>query len=194
MAIQFAVTARLLCRGAEVTKNKYEPRVGGTVGFEFVRTERSASAPGSITVGPWRELPVTGFFFASAYNRSCLTCQCQGFGQNMGSNTPPQDLKFEAPTWTGLAAWNDTRFIRFTWVDISSVIRCKVLTLKHFRTLVSKSPDGVPTTTLGTASLGLVGLTLVDRFSVAGDYLFEVGLSSLRLLPYIPVMRWSLDD
>jgi len=89
-------------------------------------------------------------------------------------------------TWTGLAAWNDTRFIRLTWVDISSVIRCKVLTLKHFRTLVSKSPGGVPTTTLATASLGLVGRALVDGFSVAGDYLFEVDLSSLRLLPYVP--------
>ncbi|KAF9650067.1 glutamine synthetase guanido kinase [Thelephora ganbajun] len=96
------------------------------------------------------------------------------------------DLAFEAPTWTGLAAWNDTRFIRLTWVDISSVIRCKVLTLKHFRTLASKSPNGVPTTTLATASLGLVGRTLVDGFSVAGDYLFEVDLSSLRLLPCTP--------
>jgi len=96
------------------------------------------------------------------------------------------DLKFEAPSWTSLAAWNDTRFIRLTWVDISSVIRCKVLTLKHFRTLVSKSPNGVPTTTLTTASLGLVGRMLADGFSVTGDYLFEVDLSSLRLLPYIP--------
>jgi len=96
------------------------------------------------------------------------------------------DLTFEAPTWTGLASWIDIKFIRLTWVDISSVIRCKVLTLKHFRTLVSKSPGGVPTTTLATASLGLVGRTLVDGFSVAGDYLFEVDLSSLRLLPYIP--------
>ena len=96
------------------------------------------------------------------------------------------DMVFEAPSWTGLAAWNDTKFIRLTWVDISSVIRCKVMTLKHFRTLVSKSPNGVPTTTLPTASLGLVGRTLVDGFSVAGDYLFEVDLSSLRLLPYTP--------
>ena len=97
------------------------------------------------------------------------------------------DLVFEAPTWTGLAGWpNDTKFIRFTWVDLSSVIRCKVLTLKHFRALVSKSPNGVPTTTLTTASLGLVGRRLVDGFSVAGDYLFEVDLSSLRLIPYIP--------
>lgn len=96
------------------------------------------------------------------------------------------DLKFEAPTWTGLAAWNDTKFIRLTWVDLSSVIRCKILTLKYFRTLVAKSPNGVLTTTLTTASLGLVGRMLVDGFSVAGDYLFEVDLSSLRLLPYIP--------
>lgn len=96
------------------------------------------------------------------------------------------DLAFEAPSWTSLAAWIDTRFIRLTWVDISSVIRCKVLTLKHFRTLVSKSPNGVPTTTLSTASLGLVGRKLADGFSVAGDHLFEVDLSSLRLLPYIP--------
>lgn len=96
------------------------------------------------------------------------------------------DLAFEAPSWTGLAAWNDTKFIRLTWVDISSVIRCKVLTLKYFRTLVSKSPNGVPTTTLPTASLGLVGRTLVNGFSIAGDYLFEVDLSSLRLLPYTP--------
>ena len=96
------------------------------------------------------------------------------------------DLVFEAPTWTGLAAWGDTRFIRLTWVDMSSVIRCKVLTLKHFRALVSKSPNGVPTTTLATASLGLVGRTLVDGFSVAGDYLIEVDFTSLRLLSYIP--------
>jgi glutamine synthetase len=96
------------------------------------------------------------------------------------------NLAFEAPTWTGLAGWNDTKFIRLTWVDISSVIRCKVLTLKYFRSLVSKSSNGIPTTTLPTASLGLVGRTLVDGFSVAGDYLFEVDLSSLRLLPYIP--------
>jgi len=96
------------------------------------------------------------------------------------------DMVFEAPAWTGLAAWNDTRFIRLTWVDISSVIRCKVLTLKHFRALVSKSPNGVPTTTLSTASLGLVGRTLVDGFSVVGDYLFEVDFTSLRLLPYTP--------
>jgi len=96
------------------------------------------------------------------------------------------DLTFEAPTWTDLAALNDAKFIRLTWVDISSVIRCKVVTLKHFRTLVSKSPGGVPTTTLSTASLGLVGRTLVGGFSVAGDYLFEVDLSSLRLLPYVP--------
>lgn len=95
-------------------------------------------------------------------------------------------LEFEAPAWTGLAAWNDTKFIRLTWVDISSVIRCKVLTLKYFRALVSKAPNNVPTTTLTTASLGLVGRTLVDGFSVAGDYLFEVDLTSLRLLPYIP--------
>ena len=96
------------------------------------------------------------------------------------------DLTFEAPAWTGLAASDDTKFIRLAWVDISSVIRCKILTLKHFRTLVSKSPGGVPTTTLATASLGLVGRTLADGFSVAGDYIFEVDLSSLRLLPYIP--------
>ena len=95
------------------------------------------------------------------------------------------DLTFEAPSWTGLAAWNDTKFIRLTWVDLSSVIRCKVLTLRHFRTLVSKCPNGVPTTTLAAASLGLVGRTLVDGFSIAGDFLFEVDLSSLRCLPYI---------
>jgi len=96
------------------------------------------------------------------------------------------DMAFEAPTWTGLVAWNDTKFIRFTWVDISSVIRCKVLTLKHFRALVFKSPNGVPTTTLAAASLGLVGRTLAEGFSVVGDYLLEVDLTSLRLLPYIP--------
>ena len=96
------------------------------------------------------------------------------------------DLTYEAPAWTGLAAWNDTKFIRLTWVDMSSVVRCKILPLKHFRTLVSKSPNGVPTTTLPIASLGLVGRTLVNGFSVAGDYLFEVDLSSLRLLPYTP--------
>lgn len=96
------------------------------------------------------------------------------------------DLVYEAPTWTGLAAWNDTKFIRLTWVDLSSVIRCKILTLKRFRTLVSKCPNGVPTATLATASLGLVGRKLVDGFSVAGDYIFEVDLSSLRLLPYTP--------
>jgi len=96
------------------------------------------------------------------------------------------DITFEAPAWTGSAAGNDTRFIRLTWVDISSVIRCKVLTLKHFRTMVSKSPNRAPTTTLSIASLGLVGRTLVGGFSIAGDHLFEVDLSSLRLLPYIP--------
>ena len=96
------------------------------------------------------------------------------------------DLVFEAPSWTGLAAWNDTKFIRLTWVDISSVIRSKVLTLKHFRTLTSKSPNGAPTTTLPAISLGIVGRTPVQGFPADGDYLFEVDLSSLRLLPYTP--------
>jgi glutamine synthetase len=96
------------------------------------------------------------------------------------------DLVYEAPTWTGLEAWNNTEFIRLTWVDISSVIRCKVLTLKHFRTLVSKSPNGVITTTLPAGSLGVVGRISVGRLSATGDYLFEVDLSSLRLLPYTP--------
>ena len=96
------------------------------------------------------------------------------------------DTVFEAPSWTGLAAWDDTKFIRLTWVDISSVIRCKVLTLKHFRTLASISPNGAPTTTLPSFSLGIVGRTSVHGFSTAGDYLFEVDLSSLRLLPYTP--------
>ena len=89
------------------------------------------------------------------------------------------DLVFEAPTWTGLLGWNDTKFIRFVWVDLSSVTRCKVLTLKHSRALVSKSPSCV-STMLATRR------RLVDGSPDAGGCLFEVDLSPFRFLPYIP--------
>jgi hypothetical protein len=163
--------------------------------FEFVREIGTVGSRSWIDrSGPWREPSPTGCSV-----KACVPLPRTTMAEPQSpTETQPQvaygvkytpadaDLAFEAPTWTGLAAWNDIRFIRLTWVDISSVIRCKVLTLKYFRTLVSRCPNGVPTTTLTNASLGLVGRTLVDGFSVAGDYLFEVDLTSLRLLSYIP--------
>ena len=95
------------------------------------------------------------------------------------------DKTFVAPDLFHLKKWHDIKYIRLTWLDLPNVARCRVLSLSYFEKLL-ETASGRPGVSVVGCVLGAVGLTVVDGFSVAGNYLFVGDLSSIRLCPYAP--------
>ncbi|KAK0467062.1 uncharacterized protein EV420DRAFT_1474454 [Desarmillaria tabescens] len=72
-------------------------------------------------------------------------------------------------------------FIRLTWVDLTSVVRFRVIPLAHFFKML-QSPR--PSVAIAKVTMGLVYLHTADEFSAIGEYLYVPDLSTLRLCPY----------
>ncbi|KAL4068495.1 hypothetical protein V8B97DRAFT_2024755 [Scleroderma yunnanense] len=75
------------------------------------------------------------------------------------------------------------KYVRVQWVDLSSHIHCRVLTLSHFYKLLQSARPGV---NIANAALGIVFLNMTEGFYPAGEYLLAIDRSSLRLCGYAP--------
>ena len=83
------------------------------------------------------------------------------------------------------------RFIRVTWVDLTNVIRFRVVPIAHFeRILASRRPS----VSMVRGALGVVSIALAEGFSSTGEFLYLVDMDSLRVCTYAPghasVMGW----
>lgn len=75
------------------------------------------------------------------------------------------------------------RWIRITWSDWTNTIRYHVLSRSFFRKVLGAARPGISVT---SAAFGIVGLHVCDGFSVTGEYVLTLDLSSFRTLPYEP--------
>lgn len=95
------------------------------------------------------------------------------------------DKTFVAPDLFSLKTQHGVKYIRLTWLDLHNIVRCRVLSLSYFERLL-ETASGRPGVSLAACVLGLVGLTIVNGFSVTGSCLYVVDLTSMRLCPYAP--------
>ncbi|KAK0238917.1 hypothetical protein EDD85DRAFT_828447 [Armillaria nabsnona] len=72
-------------------------------------------------------------------------------------------------------------FVRLTWVDLTGVIRFRVIPRAYFLKML-QSPR--PSVAIAKVTMGLVYLHTADEFNAIGEYLYVPDLSTLRLCPY----------
>ncbi|KAF8984405.1 hypothetical protein BDQ17DRAFT_1315939 [Cyathus striatus] len=83
-------------------------------------------------------------------------------------------------------------YVRIQWVDLTNVVRYRVLPVKYFKQLLGGTRPGIG---ISKASFGRVqSKSLAAGFTVMGEYLYVPDLSTLRLCGYAPkhavVMGW----
>lgn len=80
------------------------------------------------------------------------------------------------------------RFIRFQWVDLTNLVRFRVIPIKFFIKMVQagreQQPARPPLVAITQACLGLVVLQLADGFSATGEYAYVADMRSLRICGY----------
>lgn len=74
-------------------------------------------------------------------------------------------------------------FVRVQWVDMTNIVRYRVLPLSHFQKLLQSSRPGI---TMAKSALGLILDTIVDGFSPVGEYLYVIDTNSWRTCTYAP--------
>ncbi|KIJ35489.1 hypothetical protein M422DRAFT_34638, partial [Sphaerobolus stellatus SS14] len=74
-------------------------------------------------------------------------------------------------------------FVRVQWVDLTNVVRVRVVPVAYFKKVLDSPRPGFAMT---KATMGLVYLNLAEGFSAMGEYLYMPDLSTLRLCPYAP--------
>lgn len=83
------------------------------------------------------------------------------------------------------------RYIRITWLDLTSITRLRVVPIAHFARML-EGPR--PSVSMIRGALGIVFLDLAEGFVGTGEYLYLFDLDSLRLCTYAPghasVMGW----
>ncbi|KAF9024403.1 glutamine synthetase/guanido kinase [Hymenopellis radicata] len=72
-------------------------------------------------------------------------------------------------------------YVRVIWVDLTCIVRCRVLPLQFFLKTMESSRPGLA---LARAVLGMVELQLVDGVPPAGEWFYVIDPSTLRLCPY----------
>ncbi|SJL03811.1 uncharacterized protein ARMOST_07168 [Armillaria ostoyae] len=72
-------------------------------------------------------------------------------------------------------------FVRLTWVDLTGVVRFRVIPRAYFLKML-QSPR--PSVAIAKVTMGLVYLHTADEFNAIGEYLYIPDLSTLRLCPY----------
>ena len=82
-------------------------------------------------------------------------------------------------------------YVRVQWVDLTNIIRCRILPVSYFLRLIKSTRPGVG---VAKGSMGLVYTKVAHGFSAAGEYLYVPDLSTMRICPYAPgeaaVMGW----
>lgn len=78
---------------------------------------------------------------------------------------------------------HDIRYVRIQWVDLINLVRCRILSVSHFRKLLLSERPGI---TMTKAALGLVVLQLAPGFSAVGEYTYVFDVSSFRPCHYAP--------
>lgn len=74
-------------------------------------------------------------------------------------------------------------YIRIQWVDLTNIVRLRVVPLEYFKKILETSRPGVA---IAKVTMGLVYLITADAFSPMGEYLYIPDLSTLRICPYAP--------
>lgn len=106
------------------------------------------------------------------------------------------------------------KYVRVTWVDLTNVVRCRIVPLHHFQRLlgypntatnkfgVIPEPPSASTgdhakrggVTITKASFGMVNIAVTKDTPSSGEWLYVPDLSTIRTLPYAPghvsVMGW----
>ena len=75
------------------------------------------------------------------------------------------------------------RFVRVTWVDLTNTTRMRVMPMAYLSQLAAARRPGV---TMIRATFGAVGITLGEGFTSAGEYLYVLDMTSVRVCPYAP--------
>ncbi|KAG2008475.1 glutamine synthetase [Coprinopsis cinerea AmutBmut pab1-1] len=82
-------------------------------------------------------------------------------------------------------------FVRIQWVDLTNVVRCRVIPMSSFDKLLRSER---PAISISKAVLGLVGHDLAETFNGTGVWSYLLDLTSLKLCPYArrhaSVMGW----
>ncbi|KAG2008476.1 glutamine synthetase [Coprinopsis cinerea AmutBmut pab1-1] len=82
-------------------------------------------------------------------------------------------------------------FVRVQWVDLTNLIRCRVIPISSFDKLLQSERPAISIT---KAVLGLVGYGVAETFNGTGVWSYLFDLTSLKLCPYAPrhasVMGW----
>ncbi|KAI0031953.1 glutamine synthetase/guanido kinase [Vararia minispora EC-137] len=73
------------------------------------------------------------------------------------------------------------RFVRLTWVDLTNIIRCRVIPIRAFEKLLLSKRPGVG---IAKAGFGLVGVACAPGFDSTGEYLYVPDLLSIRPCGY----------
>ncbi|KZV65288.1 glutamine synthetase/guanido kinase [Peniophora sp. CONT] len=89
---------------------------------------------------------------------------------------------FSAKDVSALAT-SGVRYVRLTWVDLTNMVRCRVIPIGAFQALLAARRPGVGIT---MASMGLVGAACAPGFDGTGEYLYVPDLGSLRKCGYAP--------
>ncbi|VDC04473.1 unnamed protein product [Peniophora sp. CBMAI 1063] len=89
---------------------------------------------------------------------------------------------FSAKDVSALAA-SGVRFVRLTWVDLTNMVRCRMIPIGAFQALLASRRPGVGIT---MASMGLIGAGCAPGFNGTGEYLYVPDVSSLRKCGYAP--------
>ncbi|KAH0835045.1 hypothetical protein J3R83DRAFT_10782 [Lanmaoa asiatica] len=75
------------------------------------------------------------------------------------------------------------RYVRIQWADLTNQVRCRILSVSHFRKLLALERPGV---TMIKGALALVVLQLPPGFGPVGEYIYVFDLSSFRPCHYAP--------
>ncbi|KAL4068505.1 hypothetical protein V8B97DRAFT_1873227 [Scleroderma yunnanense] len=74
-------------------------------------------------------------------------------------------------------------FIRVQWVDLTNIVRYRVLPLSYFYRLLQSDPPGL---TVTKSAIGLVFDSTIEGLGPVGEYMYAVDLTSLRVCTYAP--------
>ncbi|KIY45471.1 glutamine synthetase/guanido kinase [Fistulina hepatica ATCC 64428] len=77
----------------------------------------------------------------------------------------------------------DAKYVRVQWVDLTNIVRFRVLPVEYFRRLLQTPRRGIA---VGKVALGLVNLVVAPGFSPIGEYLYTVDMSTMRPCPFAP--------
>ena len=108
----------------------------------------------------------------------------------LGVTYSPVGPALPHPTTELLKARN-IGYVRVQWVDLTNIVRYRILPLSYFDKLLKSERPAIHLT---KATLGLVFLSLADGFGATGELAYVCDLNSIKICTYAPghasIMGW----